>query len=136
MVRCSVLGCGQESTPGSEGISFHKFPSMDPPRNAWIYFCGRPKEWEPTKNSVICSKHFTPADYERQADLVSLYCLSRGRAILKKASSQFLAPANQNVSEVRLTLGKRPRRQVYSINVSKDRKIICGCQNISGYDAG
>uniref|UniRef100_A0A182R3S1 THAP-type domain-containing protein n=1 Tax=Anopheles funestus TaxID=62324 RepID=A0A182R3S1_ANOFN len=34
-------------------ISFHIFPKYDPIRKAWVQFCNREENWEPSKNDVM-----------------------------------------------------------------------------------
>ena len=68
--RCVVYGCSNEGTQGGS-ITFHHIPYWADTRpkakarkKQWIDFVRRRRDrWEPTRNSVICSKHFLPEDY-------------------------------------------------------------------------
>ena len=68
--RCVVYGCSNEGTQGGT-ICFHRIPYWEDTRpeakarkKQWIDFVRRRRDrWEPTKNSVICSEHFLPGDY-------------------------------------------------------------------------
>ncbi|CAK1592372.1 unnamed protein product [Parnassius mnemosyne] len=59
MVYCSVIGCKSRSERKEENITFHSFPSNPIVRAKWICFTER-KDWEPTFNNRICSRHFKP----------------------------------------------------------------------------
>ena len=70
--RCAVYGC--DSTPNpDEGISVHVIPFFGDNRpeavtrrRRWVNFVKRTRaQWEPTKNSAVCSKHFKPDDFEQ-----------------------------------------------------------------------
>ena len=62
-LACSAIGCTQRDTPESreEGISFHMFPLHEETRRAWIIAVRR-KDWEPTRSTFLCSKHFRESD--------------------------------------------------------------------------
>ena len=71
--RCIVGGCS--NTPSlAEGIALHSIPFADDPRpqarkrrKKWIDFVkSKRARWEPTKNSAICSKHFSAEDLQRR----------------------------------------------------------------------
>lgn len=69
MPQCAVFGCnnasGREKIDSETGsvISYHKIPSDKSLRKSWINRLSR-KDWEPTKNAVVCSIHFKPIDFE------------------------------------------------------------------------
>ncbi|XP_065223271.1 uncharacterized protein LOC135847594 [Planococcus citri] len=58
---CSALGCKERATRGST-VTFHRFPRNPDSREKWIRAMKR-KNFEPTKNSRLCEKHFTPECY-------------------------------------------------------------------------
>ena len=62
MPSCAVFGCiyHQEA-----GIHLHKVPKLEPTRTLWLKKCSRRKSFTFTESTVICSRHFTPEDYER-----------------------------------------------------------------------
>ncbi|XP_064464343.1 THAP domain-containing protein 5-like [Ornithodoros turicata] len=66
MVICCYLGCANRSTFACKesGITYHCFPRDSSLRLAWAHAIGRPS-WVPTKNSVVCSKHFRNDDFDR-----------------------------------------------------------------------
>lgn len=73
MPCCSVFKCS--NTPGQEidgrRISFHKFPSRDrsPVRHkAWVNKISR-VGFVPSATSVVCSNHFSPAEFHASAQL-------------------------------------------------------------------
>ena len=59
---CSAFACQNRFEKGS-GKSFHQFP-LDKPEllKKWLHAVRR-TDWKPSKYSVICSDHFTQADY-------------------------------------------------------------------------
>ncbi len=54
---CSVEGCQNNSN--SENVSFFSFPNTEEDCAKWIKFTKK-AAWLPTKNSTICSDHFSP----------------------------------------------------------------------------
>ena len=68
--KCSAFGCtsGYDSdpgpAPGSQKITYHSVPCNDEKLLAkWIRANPR-QNWQPTKNSKICSLHFDSGDFE------------------------------------------------------------------------
>jgi len=57
MLGCSIVCC-QSKHYAANNIAFFHFPSNPEVREVWRIRTGRPQNWKPTKNSVICSKHF------------------------------------------------------------------------------
>ena len=75
--RCIVGGCS--NTPNLEnGITLHSIPftgDVRPQarkrRKKWIDFVKLKRgKWEPTKNSAICSKHFSAEDFQRRFSIL------------------------------------------------------------------
>ena len=54
--KCVVADCASGYTTSEKNASF-LFPEDNDFRSKWIYFVNR-KDWQPTKYSVICMKHF------------------------------------------------------------------------------
>ena len=70
--RCVVGGCSNvrslENGIGLHTIPFYgdERPEAKKRRKRWIDFVRLKRaQWEPSKNSVICSKHFKPNDFVR-----------------------------------------------------------------------
>ena len=71
--RCVAFGCGNENdkTCKERGISLHKIPFFEDERGIakrrrklWVYFVRTKRDnWNPTKQSAICSQHFKPDDF-------------------------------------------------------------------------
>ena len=82
MVHCMAVDCNNDSK-WTKGISFHGLPKDDKLKNEWLAKINRVN---PTisKNSVLCSEHFTPNCFERnlKAELVGV----RGKAKLKQGA--------------------------------------------------
>ena len=70
--RCVAAGCSS-TRDVKEGISLHRIPffgNQNPEakkqRKRWVDFVKLKRgNWEPSKASVICSKHFKPEDFTR-----------------------------------------------------------------------
>ncbi|GAB1860441.1 THAP-type domain-containing protein [Camponotus japonicus] len=61
-MTCCVRGCRNRASK-KDNIQYFSFPFKDERRlMAWINAINRP-QWTPTKNSRICSQHFTRNDY-------------------------------------------------------------------------
>ncbi|XP_050498087.1 uncharacterized protein LOC114332213 isoform X2 [Diabrotica virgifera virgifera] len=57
MVMCSSYGCKSNSRRKEVGVTFHRFPKEEAKRSLWIENM-KNKNFTPTKNYRICSKHF------------------------------------------------------------------------------
>lgn len=74
--RCVVGGCSNTRNI-QEGIGLHTIPfygdnrpEAKKRRKRWVDFVKAKREkWEPSKNSVICSRHFKPEDFARRLDV-------------------------------------------------------------------
>ena len=70
--RCVVFGCSG-SACAEEGVSVHiipffgdKRPAAVTRRKMWIDFVNRTrKNWNDSRTSAVCSKHFNPEDFEQ-----------------------------------------------------------------------
>ena len=75
--RCVVGGCSNVRSL-ENGIALHAIPfygderpEAKKRRKRWIDFVRLKRaQWEPSKSSVICSKHFKPDDFVRNYTLL------------------------------------------------------------------
>ena len=60
----SAYGCLNKARKKS-GITFHKFPSLkrEAVRKKWIFAMKR-KDFQPGKDSLVCSDHFRSEDFQ------------------------------------------------------------------------
>ena len=73
--KCVVYGCSNTKDE-KRGISIHQIPFFGDQRpeakkrrRKWIAFVNvKRQNWTASKHSVICSVHFTPADFSRLSD--------------------------------------------------------------------
>ncbi|XP_053958889.1 uncharacterized protein LOC128863655 isoform X1 [Anastrepha ludens] len=73
---CAVQNCG-DKYGHADNISFHKFPfKRQELMQKWLDFSQRGPDWQPSKWSAICSRHFRDEDFNCSAD----------RRILKKTA--------------------------------------------------
>lgn len=71
--RCVVTGCSNTRNL-DEGISLHTIPfygderpEAKKRRKKWVSFVQQKRaKWEPTRHSVICSKHFKDTDFSQR----------------------------------------------------------------------
>ena len=71
--RCVVAGCSNTRNL-DEGISLHTIPfygderpEAKKRRKNWVSFVKQKRaKWEPTRHSVICSKHFKDTDFSQR----------------------------------------------------------------------
>ena len=74
--RCVVFGCLNEPSR-DDGVALHFIPFADDDRpqvkkirKRWVDFVGQKREnWTPGRTASVCSKHFTPEDFERRFSL-------------------------------------------------------------------
>ena len=88
MVNCSVIGCSNESRPGSV-YRFFSFPSDPPTHLLWRTRINRRDErtgklWSPTKHSKVCSRHFEDCAYDVSPTLASKIGFTVSRFTIKK----------------------------------------------------
>ncbi|XP_046862252.1 THAP domain-containing protein 1-like [Xenia sp. Carnegie-2017] len=71
--RCVVFGCSNVAS-SEKGISLHRIPFFNDERSEakrrrkrWVNFVKATRDkWVPTKNSAVCSEHFTKDSFSRQ----------------------------------------------------------------------
>ena len=76
--RCVVFGCSNLANV-AKGISLHRIPFLNDERSEakrrrkrWIDFVKATRDkWVPTKNSAVCSEHFTPDSFARRFGVMS-----------------------------------------------------------------
>ncbi|XP_050512513.1 uncharacterized protein LOC126888366 isoform X4 [Diabrotica virgifera virgifera] len=66
MVGCALRSCSNHFLRKKIGTTFHSFPKDVQLRKAWIQFVNKEREnWEPSKCSKLCTKHFAEKDIDR-----------------------------------------------------------------------
>lgn len=63
MVFCAAYGCSNRQKKGC-GLSFFSFPKESVRKKTWTIFCRR-EDFVPTKNSRLCSVHFSKDQLDR-----------------------------------------------------------------------
>ncbi|XP_066578234.1 uncharacterized protein LOC136768083 [Amia ocellicauda] len=75
---CVAINCSEERSRDTleRGVTFHRFPKDPVRRRQWREAIRRQtadrKLWEPSKNSVLCSRHFTLDMFDRTGQTVRL----------------------------------------------------------------
>ena len=67
MRSCSVVTCNIFFSKKGDTVQFFNFPSDPRLRNVWRLRTGHPDSWIPTKNSSICSRHFSDDKIRRNS---------------------------------------------------------------------
>ena len=76
--RCVVFGCSNVAN-AAKGISLHLIHFFNDERSEakrrrkrWVDFVKATRDkWVPTKNSAVCSEHFTPESFSRRISVMS-----------------------------------------------------------------
>ena len=76
--RCVVFGCSNLAN-AAKGITLHLIPFFNDKRSEakrrrkqWVYFVKATRDkWVPTKNSAVCSEHFTPESFSWRISVMS-----------------------------------------------------------------
>uniref|UniRef100_A0AAG5DAW6 Uncharacterized protein n=1 Tax=Anopheles atroparvus TaxID=41427 RepID=A0AAG5DAW6_ANOAO len=83
--RCAASFCNNtryKVKQRNANITFHTFPVDNDVCRKWIKFCKQNKSWKPSKQSIICSAHFKPEDYQ-----LSKLPLHQKRIVLRRLHS-------------------------------------------------
>ena len=59
------IAVGDKDDPG-DTLSYHKFPTDPELLGQWLHAIPR-KDWQPSSNARVCSKHFRPEDYQEKS---------------------------------------------------------------------
>lgn len=61
--KCVVPGCNSCTTrPEDKGLTYHRFPVYS--REEWLKIFNLPKNFQTTKNTHVCSRHFNKSDFQ------------------------------------------------------------------------
>lgn len=105
MPQCAVASCSNShrKTKGAP-VRYHRFPTEAATRAKWVRACG--KATFNTSTARVCSRHFSPACYERdvQHELLGLPQRSRLR---RGAVPHIAVPHGATPEWVRPDLGKK-----------------------------
>ena len=116
--RCVVGGCSNTAS-SEEGISLHTIPFFGDSRSEakkrrkrWVDFLkAKCAKWEPSKTSVVCSRHFKADDFDRR--FFSLPGQSSAFPWLKRDEIGICVyPSIHPNSTVEAPVTKRSRRKV------------------------
>lgn len=66
MVSCVACGRTRKQTSKINGITFHHFPKNEERKKCWLKFINK-TNWKPSKNSFLCSEHFTKDCFDRSS---------------------------------------------------------------------
>ncbi|XP_011180274.1 uncharacterized protein LOC105210820 [Zeugodacus cucurbitae] len=103
---CTVQNCG-DKYGHADNISFHKFPfKRQELMQKWLDFAQRGPDWQPSKWSAICSRHFRDEDFNCAAD----------RKILKKTA----VPCLRNLKYAQ-NIEKVHREQKHTENTANEK---------------
>ncbi|KFB35687.1 AGAP006428-PA-like protein [Anopheles sinensis] len=63
--KCIVPQCPSNTArPEDRGVTFHKIPFNDEWKRQWITACHLPDDYNATKTTNVCSRHFRKADFQ------------------------------------------------------------------------
>ena len=116
--RC-VVGVCSNTASLEKGIALHVIPFFDDSRpeakkrrKRWVDFMkSKRAKWEPSKSSVICSRHFKPTDFERRFHSLPGQSLQFPR-LNKDDIGVCVCPTVHIASEEETTLSERSKRKV------------------------
>lgn len=105
MVRCSVLGCKQNSNEkiSVEHVGFYKFPNDTQIQKQWIKACG--KEIKNIKNAKICSLHLSEELYTLKDRFLNTK--KKNRVLNADALPSLFLPIEYKVDDRKLRAKKR-----------------------------
>ena len=67
MTKCAVVWC-QTTDKRYKGKSVHRPPKNQVRKNAWLAVLNSQPSFELSKDVIVCSDHFTSADFQPQRD--------------------------------------------------------------------
>lgn len=109
MVSCSVEGCkGNAKTNISETVQFHRFPEDINVNKKWIQACN--KKILNTKNSRICSIHFTDESYLLKSRLLNVP--DNKRRLKNTAVPTLLLPVQEQISDRTIRAMRKERKEL------------------------
>ena len=77
--RCLADGCSNEP---SDKVSLYKFPKDPSLRAQWEKQVQRTRaKWKASKNSFLCSEHFTPDSFEVDSQLGAQFGIKKRRRL-------------------------------------------------------
>ena len=77
--RCLADGCSNEP---SDKVSLYKFPKDPSLRAQWEKQVQRTRaKWKASKNSFLCSEHFTPNSFEVDSQLAAQFGIKKRRRL-------------------------------------------------------
>ena len=108
MVYCAAFDCNNDSRY-TTGISYHCFPRDEALRSQWLAKISR-ADLVVSKNSRLCSEHFTPDCYERdlKAEILGL----KPRSTLKPGAIPTVFSHRRPSKRPRLSPEKRSEEKV------------------------
>lgn len=99
--RCVAAAC---SNTHRDGVSLFKFPKDPFLREKWAKQVQRTRaKWNPTENSVLCSKHFEEDCFEPGTDIAAQFGIKLTRKLKPEAVPSIFTrkrPAATNSSDV------------------------------------
>lgn len=115
MVYCAAFDCNNDSRY-TTGISYHCFPRDEALRSQWLAKISR-ADLVVSKNSRLCSEHFTPECYVRdlKAEILGL----KPRSTLKPGAIPTFFFASKTIKKtstiIREVFRRESQKRVYSL---------------------
>ena len=119
---CPVYGSNSNYKNNTTRLGFFEFPSKKNDkeksrRNVWIDFCKR-KQFEPTHNTRICSRHFSDDSYLPSHSPTFLASIGYKSKVSLKRGCSSNGKQTCNLTDSALQPKKRPCRKLSRIKVS------------------
>ncbi|XP_078491859.1 uncharacterized protein LOC100175833 [Ciona intestinalis] len=108
--RCVVGGC---SNSYKNKVKIHKFPKSPIAKQCWVKFvqCTRADFEQPSKNSVICGKHFKPDCYWKKFGSTTELLLESAIPTVKSKKDAPATPQKRKRTYVAFAFAKRSRQR-------------------------
>jgi hypothetical protein len=100
----------------NKNIYFFRFPPDSPRKRAWVQKIRR-ENWMPNKNTVLCSKHFQPEDFEASAE-------HRQRRDLKRTAVPSIFDLPEHLQPKKVKLRKPPIGRVVDAQVEDATEVV------------